>query len=191
MLLPDYLLRVVLAYVPYEDFISVAQSRSVLTPFVKPRLKTITRRRSTLHGPDLGESNDTPWFDVHLRTDGLHYIKMSFTWCDQGVGTSHACVILELVRNGRVLEYDWTWYGEHAEQSWKKREVILNNHPITQRAVRGDILRVKRNAVGDGPGDHVLQFRNFEMTLVLETPCENDGDEDPWNKGGKACCIIS
>ena len=59
---------------------------------------------------------------------------------------------------------EYKYEGLAADDRWQNQEVLVNQHPVTTRARRGDLIRVVRY-VEDRHGLHVRAFR---MTLQHE-----------------------
>jgi len=168
--LPKYILLVILEYLPYDDFISVSNSRSPLGRHLQERFKDLEKPDFDLEGPYHCEP--VAWFDVPVEEKGLLFIKMKFEWRDQGWGNRKGLIWLRLLRDGEPIADNRAECGPVAEHGWKEREIIVDNHAVTKEAMRGDVLRVMVY-VGGGGGHH-LYVKNFNMRLITKKPWRNE-----------------
>ena len=104
-----------------------------------------------------------------------------FRWEDQGWGHRKGRIWLLLMREGTVIANTRnTTDGDlTAPHSWEDRVVKVNIHDVVTKAVRGDVLRVIKNA--GGGGGHSLHAKDFHMRVVFEKPID-DNEEDEEEK---------
>lgn len=67
--------------------------------------------------------------------------------------------------------------GEYALHDWEKKTIMLERgDDVVNKCVRGDVLRVMRNA--GGGGGHALYVKNFKMRIDFKTDYEDRNEED-------------
>jgi len=122
-----------------------------------------------IYGPSGGHWCPELYFDGQPLPSGVKKLSLSVNWQDQGWGNRKGELFLKLMRPVgtkqpvKVAEHRQLFgIAEHYE---KASQIVITDHPVVNRAKKGDFYRFMRNA--GGGGGHQLRVKNFRAVATV------------------------